>query len=155
LRKAGAQPFVNELFGYNIYHKFNAGVFEKIDFTTDTTFTHVSPDPGAHTYYVTSVYSNGESGPSNEHTVDVLTGIPEHAGELTQIYPNPARDKVCIETEENLERVQLINISGQIVVDQFVSGNKTQINTVDFLKGIYFIKVFSHNYVITKKLVIE
>jgi hypothetical protein len=71
------------------------------------------------------------------------------------VYPNPANELVSIKTNKHLKKVQLFNISGQLVFDQTVSGNKTAINIADFKSGIYVLKVFSHNQIITKKLVIE
>jgi hypothetical protein len=36
-----------------------------------------------------------------------------------------------------------------------LSGSRIEINTSKFDSGIYFIKIFSHNNVISRKLVVE
>jgi hypothetical protein len=71
------------------------------------------------------------------------------------IYPNPSNQKVHIETTAEIEKVQLINLAGQSMLEQIVLENKTELNTEQLKAGIYFIKVFSHDKVITRKLMIE
>ncbi|MDD3526781.1 MAG: T9SS type A sorting domain-containing protein, partial [Bacteroidales bacterium] len=71
------------------------------------------------------------------------------------IYPNPANERVQIESTSVIEKVQLVNIAGQVVLEETTVGNKKEINTSHLDAGIYFIKVFSQNNVITRKLVIE
>nr|NQU93696.1 T9SS type A sorting domain-containing protein [Bacteroidota bacterium] len=87
--------------------------------------------------------------------VDPCTGIDNLDEGQMRINPNPARDKVCIETCVDMEKVQLINQSGQMILEQKNRGKKTIIKTSYFESGIYFVKVFSHDNVITRKVVIE
>ena len=51
--------------GYNIYHSFNWGPFVLFDFTTDKTWTHEDLPTGHYAYYVTAIYDEGESIPSD------------------------------------------------------------------------------------------
>ncbi|MCD4729872.1 MAG: T9SS type A sorting domain-containing protein [Bacteroidales bacterium] len=82
-------------------------------------------------------------------------GIYNISEKQLKVYPNPAKDIVCIKTLVEVEKVQLVTISGQLVSEQSTSGNKTEINTSEFETGVYFVIVFSSNNIITKKLVIE
>jgi len=70
-------------------------------------------------------------------------------------YPNPAKEKINIETSIDTKKIQLINITGQLIMEQITIGKKTELCTAGFESGIYFIKVYSHDNVITRKLVIE
>ena len=72
-----------------------------------------------------------------------------------KLYPNPTCDNIYIETEVDTEKVQLINFTGQVILEQIIRDNKTEINTSDIKSGIYFVKVFSINNITTRKLVIE
>ena len=71
------------------------------------------------------------------------------------VYPNPAKDIIFIETLKEVNKVQLVNITGQLVLEQIQRGNQFELNTSDFEVGIYFVKVFTSNNVITRKLIIE
>ena len=65
------------LLGYNVYRQFNTGSFSLLDYTEETMYTDNVPIPGAtYTYYVTAVYDEGESGPSNEWSVLAVEGTP-------------------------------------------------------------------------------
>jgi hypothetical protein len=86
----------------------------------------------------------------------LITNVSEQSvSQSIAMYPNPARDMFFIEAKSNLQEVQLLNISGQLVSNQTVSGNKTEINISDFKPGIYLVRLMSQDQVITRKLVIE
>lgn len=59
-------PVSKDLLGYNV---FRDG--EEIDYTTQTEYTDVDLENGFYEYYVTAVYDEGESGPSNTATANV------------------------------------------------------------------------------------
>jgi hypothetical protein len=59
--------------GYNIFHKYENGSFLFAEFTESTSFIHENLDSGSHYYYVTAVYSGGESDPSNEIEVSLFS----------------------------------------------------------------------------------
>lgn len=75
--------------------------------------------------------------------------------EEVNIYPNPAKDLVHINTSSDVEKIQLIGISGQQIFEQNTFGNQTSINVAEIETGIYFVRIFSPSKVITRKLVIE
>ncbi len=71
------------------------------------------------------------------------------------IYPNPAKGKVYLETTTEIEKVKLIKIDGQTVLEQTVLNKKTELNTDHINPGIYLVKIYSSNIIITRKLVIK
>ena len=73
------------------------------------------------------------------------------------IYPNPSNiQRINIETENELDNIQVININGQ-VLQQITNPNRSQNNyTVENLpKGFYFLKLSADNKSIVKKIVIN
>ena len=62
-----------DLLGYNVYRD---GAM--INYTTETQYDDMNLDPGTYEYYVTAVYDEGESDPSN-----MVTAIIAGAGEFT------------------------------------------------------------------------
>ena len=73
------------------------------------------------------------------------------------IYPNPSNDqKINIETENDLDEIQLINVNGQIM--QQVSNpvrNQNKYTLENLPQGFYFLKLSSDNKSIVKKIVIN
>ncbi|MCB0824497.1 MAG: carboxypeptidase regulatory-like domain-containing protein, partial [Bacteroidales bacterium] len=100
-----------------------------------------SPVPiewGLYEYIVTAIYYFGESGPSN---AVVITGSAEHSVQGITIYPNPASDKVLIQTEMIINKVELYDHLGRCVssIDKSVDFHK--INVSGFDSGLYFLKI--------------
>ncbi|MES2381522.1 MAG: T9SS type A sorting domain-containing protein [Bacteroidota bacterium] len=96
---------------------------------------------------------------SDAFTIDPSTGIKEIDLKATKIYPNPASKQVTIESKQNIETITLFDVTGKEM------GHKTperetqtyELNLTDLAipKGIYFIKVVSHDGSVTKKIIIE
>ncbi|MCD6017799.1 MAG: Delta-60 repeat-containing protein [Bacteroidetes bacterium] len=59
------------------------------------------------------------------------------------VYPNPAKDKVYVESAESVTSLKIYNVSGEMVLDQ--ASNNQEINLSDFKAGIYFIYVQTEN----------
>jgi endonuclease I len=76
---------------------------------------------------------------------------------LVSVYPNPTNDnKITIETEVNLDEIQLITINGQLIqqIKNPISQNK--IYSIENLpKGFYFMKLSSSNQSTTKKVIVN
>ncbi len=72
------------------------------------------------------------------------------------IYPNPASNKVCIESENDINYISIQNIEGQQIYNEKLTGKKITVDTTHFKSGIYLLQVFfTNNSVTTYKLVIE
>ncbi|MFN0201338.1 MAG: T9SS type A sorting domain-containing protein, partial [Bacteroidia bacterium] len=75
-----------------------------------------------------------------------------------KIYPNPARDRLQLESSEVLQKgtFVLYNLAGQAMLRQEVFGNAAEINVEDMAAGMYFYRIFEGNKVIAYgKVVIE
>ncbi|MAC94485.1 MAG: hypothetical protein CMC96_03170 [Flavobacteriales bacterium] len=87
----------------------------------------------------------------------IVTGIEKNAfSEEYKIYPNPFADQITIEsTGVHLNtQVDVINIKGQVVYETTTLLNgKTVLNTADWSKGIYFVRLTNEQGVGTYKLV--
>nr|MBP7477888.1 T9SS type A sorting domain-containing protein [Chitinophagales bacterium] len=69
------------------------------------------------------------------------------------IYPNPAVNNAFIEMDGyNMEKLQVCNSIGQIVLNESPMSSKYEINTTDLNDGVYFVKVYVREQWITKKL---
>ena len=107
------------------------------------------------------VYGKNKCGNGNPTTINVTItpmGVDEEYISLinTKVYPNPAKDKLTIESNINkLINYDIINIMGQTVYSSYLNSGKTNINISEFAKGIYTIKLYSEKGNVVKKFVKE
>ena len=76
------------------------------------------------------------------------------------IYPNPAQDYIVIEFSKDIKINELIktelfllDVLGRVVKTSMITGNISKINCADLPKGVYFLKIFFKDTLITKKII--
>lgn len=75
----------------------------------------------------------------------VPTGIAkQNVNSEIKIYPNPARGNFYIEQESPNQKIEIVNVMGQVLLRQTLTENLTEIKTEDWSKGIYFVKVYDN-----------
>ncbi len=77
------------------------------------------------------------------------------AVENLMVYPNPVSGILNVRGDSKINSVQIINISGQLVLESAVNGNSTMINTSSLTKGLYMLNVISANGIDTRKISIR
>jgi hypothetical protein len=94
---------------------------------------------------------------SGNNTVDFgfynpnATGILDYPnGSWAQIFPNPVRNELIIESNLNTYRIELSDTFGRIVLKEHSSKSVQSIDTSALPKGIYFVKVLDDNNLILK-----
>jgi len=145
--------------GYNIYMSFENGLYELLDFTTETEYMHEGVVAGIYCYKVTAVWESAtdycESPYSNEDC-EVATDINDpEAGAQFSMYPNPAVDHVMINSSDELQRVTVMNTLGQLVIDEVISGNQYELQTSAYTVGTYMVKIETDKGVKTEILTIQ
>jgi hypothetical protein len=85
-------------------------------------------------------------GVQQPYEISVITLIKEVEGLSLDffVYPNPASDFIRLRTansEEDILRYQLYDISGNILLSNKIESNETNISMQIFLPGIYFLKI--------------
>ncbi len=139
------------LLGYNVYRN-NV----KINSSLVTVTEYLDSDlwGGTYTWYVTAVYDEGESGPSNTVT-EVIVGIDETSNSNISIYPNPANGLVNIESPSTINSIRMMNYTGQMVYQSTTPVNQVRINTADMPAGVYFLMIETGEGMINQKLVVK
>jgi len=90
-----------------------------------------------------------------------ITYMPENKIKKIETYPNPVKNVITINFNNNINynslEIIVYNIVGQtkkISDYSFIEDNKVQINTSNLNKGIYFLKIiFDNDSFITKKII--
>jgi len=72
------------------------------------------------------------------------------------LYPNPNNGKFRIETEETIRSIEICNIYGQVVYDQFIQNrNNNEINISGLATGVYILKANTPNGIKTTRFTIN
>ena len=73
----------------------------------------------------------------------VMVGIKEQQESRLSLYPNPAIDKITIETSSMLTKTKLSisNLSGQELITRQITSPKTQLDISSLPSGIYFVRL--------------
>ena len=69
----------------------------------------------------------------------------------TSIYPNPTNGKINIETQEQIEKITILDISGKIIIET----TNTEIDLSKQKTGTYFVKIETASGILTEKIVVE
>jgi hypothetical protein len=68
-----------------------------------------------------------------------------------RILPNPANDLVTVTSRYDFEKIELLSITGQVLLKETVNSKTHQLQLQNFAEGIYFVKVSYADYLVTQK----
>jgi photosystem II stability/assembly factor-like uncharacterized protein len=108
---------------------------------------------GKKTYCVVAIYKSVKSEPVCTD-VWITTGIPENKTNIN-VYPNPATDKITIETSLNFDKISIYNLPGQKVYNHQNPGNYLTIPTTEIPPGIYILQIDFENKTDNRKISIN
>lgn len=98
-----------------------------------------------------------DSSKASVKSYDLSTAAIDNSAKSIQfnLYPNPAKDQLFIQTELSVYNLEILDISGKVVLQQNVSGENS-IGLSEFSAGVYFVKISNQeNISSTKKLIIR
>ena len=68
------------------------------------------------------------------------------------VYPNPAKDKVVIEAQSNIQQVTLMGVNGVMLEERKANSKQVELNLEGYSKGIYVIRIVTEDGVATQKI---
>ena len=83
------------------------------------------------------------------------TGIEDMDKSDISIFPNPVKDIFNISMDKEIEEIFVFDYSGKLILQKEVSANETSINTSNFSKGVFVLKVMSSGDMLVKKFIVE
>lgn len=83
----------------------------------------------------------------------ILTGLENNLASSLEvaIYPNPASDQLTIVSNQTINELTIIDITGKMILT--TKQNTDVVNVADLSNGVYFIKLITEEGTITKKFV--
>ena len=144
---------------FNVYRSVDGQPYEKIHEgphldTIFYDFLGYDLDPSHLYYYVTCVYEDGESEPSDTLHVSFVD-IPEIVKGRVNVYPNPARDRVSVESGNGtIKSVSLINSKGDVILEKRADSERILLDLSDIPDSFYIVRMITTEGVFTSKLLI-
>ncbi|MGP1447410.1 MAG: C25 family cysteine peptidase [Candidatus Limimorpha sp.] len=142
---------------FNVYRSENGNVYDKIaqvDYSEELHYDYFEQiEPGHYFYQVKALYQWGGTlcesdpasalnNPANNYVSVTVTSITE-LSEATQVYPNPAHDKIHVKTAENITRLSVYNLWGVLVYSAENCGKQTEIGLETLPRGLYFMSIIT------------
>lgn len=76
------------------------------------------------------------------------------AGHLT-LYPNPASEAVTIEQPTEGGQIEVLSITGQVIISQPAEGRVTRLDVSNFKSGLYLVRVTNGNTIYSNRLLVR
>ncbi len=86
---------------------------------------------------------------------DTGVGIAENNKPEVSIHPNPAKDFITVKSSKLIYSVELIDISGHVVMNIKANGKQISFNVQSLPHGIYFVKINMDKGAVIHKLAIQ
>lgn len=72
------------------------------------------------------------------------------------LVPNPTNGLLTISSRYDFEKIELLSITGQILLSETVNGKTHQLQLQNFAEGIYFVRVvYTNGMSVTKKIIVN
>lgn len=88
---------------------------------------------------------------------DVSTGLVEEiSGSITQIFPNPVKGVLWVETSERARQITLTNSVGQhLLISQDIQAGKARLSLQTYPPGMYYLRISTEDEYIVRKVMVE
>lgn len=132
----------------------SAGGNANITVTANASGMTVGETHSANLIFYSSDIENSQDAIPVYLTVVSGSSVDEHNQIEVSVYPNPASDFVQISSDQ-IQRVEIYNMLGQRVFDQFYGDSHVTISTNGFAPGTYAVTVTTRDQKITKQVVVK
>ena len=85
----------------------------------------------------------------------IVNSISNDVNNTLSIYPNPAKGNVMVAGAEMGSTVEILDVTGKVVISEIVRSTAFSIDLTAINKGMYVVKVMNNNSVATQKLIVE
>ena len=82
----------------------------------------------------------------------IAVGIDELESRL-EVYPNPFRNQLIIETDLDVYSIQLLDVHGRLILETNPTGSRSEISTESLANGVYLIRINTSNAVIIRRVI--
>ena len=118
------------------------------------TFEFVFTIPGTYDYEC-SAFDHADTQFGTITVTDITNSIEENTTIDFYIYPNPVEDEINVLTQDNVERIEILDVSRNVSLVEIPAqfNNSYGIDISELNSGIYFIIVYSEGYKGVKRFI--
>src|SRR5690606_21532292 len=85
----------------------------------------------------------------------IVNEIPENFNVEVLVYPNPSTGNVYVNLDQRaFQTIELIDGTGKLCMSTGVSDNITELNLLSLERGVYILKIYGTDNVVTKKIIL-
>jgi hypothetical protein len=112
--------------------------------------------PGGY-YAKISITSNDPNNPEIEIpvTLDVITSIEEYQNSGIELFPNPAKDEVFIQSKHIIQKVRMLSLLGEVLLDTQFDDSAIRLDISTLKPGVYVVEIETERGFVVRKLVVE
>lgn len=136
--------------GYDVFVNTATAQDFHMGYTNGTAYVAGADKETTFEFYVVAFNDETESEPSEVFTVNVVADAINELTSSFNIYPNPAKDNLFIETEMNVEEVIVFDVNGR---QQSTVNGQQSVDVKSLSNGVYFVKVKTENGEVVKRFV--
>lgn len=109
--------------------------------------THTYAEDGTYTVTLTAFSTDGECSDQTSFTLDVAVGLDEQSVPQVSVFPNPATDALTVRYGVPMERIDVRDAAGRLVMTIACNGQQQMPVDVSTLsKGVYLLEVYGSQH---------
>ncbi|MBR3945797.1 MAG: thiol protease/hemagglutinin PrtT [Bacteroidales bacterium] len=87
----------------------------------------------------------------------MVTDIKNNIDEGIDIFPNPTTNILNITSQETISKIEIVNLTGEIIKQTKIDSNNATCNISDLSNGMYFVRIYGNesNCIFIRKLIKE
>jgi len=103
---------------------------------------------------ITNTYSLINLAANSTVTVEfkLNVGVNEATENVVSVYPNPANNVVNVKMNTTINKIAIVNINGQVVLESAINNIEGSINTSSIATGMYFLRIETANGITINKI---
>jgi len=140
---------------FTVYRSVDGAAYEVVaSDLTENTYSESDLEDALYEYYVTAKVDGIESGASNVVSM-LITSVDDISKAKTEVYPNPASDRISIISDLAIEELKIFNQSGQLVLQERKNSHSFNQDISELRNGVYMIQLKTTQTIITKRLIVK
>lgn len=123
-------------------------------------FTFDFTAPQADLLFFVAKQSRAAGGPNNSARMDDFSVVETPTASLADLqkfnfksYPNPANDFIKLSASKNIDKIEVYNLLGQVVKNEVINSNNTEVNISSLSNGVYIVRAFIEDAIGTYKFI--
>ena len=141
----------NIAIGYKVYRETD--LIATINSVDETTYIDEDFENIGHKWLVKILCKfDIESNPA-EKQLGVCVGIKDNVKTKFSIIPNPAKNNIAVNAENNFHTIEILSFLGQVVYSQPNVGSQASLDITNLSNGVYFVRIISDSSTSVKKFV--